>query len=89
MKSEVDHERPEPPMLRRLGFTVLGWGGQLGLDLRLLPGGLRVLAYHGVHDAVPFNQQMKWLSRHFRAVGASEAIKVVKGAKEVSRPVWL
>lgn len=76
-------------MLRRLGFTVLGWVGQLGLDWRLLPRGLRVLAYHGVHDAEPFDQQMKWLSQHFRAVGAPEAIEVANGAKEVSRAAWV
>lgn len=88
MKNVGSHDRSEPRMLRRLGFAVLGWGGQLGLAIRLFPRGLRVLAYHGVHDAEQFHQQMKWLSRHFRVVGASEAIGVVRGAREISRPVW-
>lgn len=72
-----------------MAFTALGWGGQLGLSWRLLPRGLRVLAYHAVHDDEHFRQQMNWLTRHFRPVGASEAIEVLRGVRKVSRPLWV
>lgn len=76
-------------LVRGLAFMALGWGGQLGLSWRLLPRGLRVLAYHAVHDEDHFRQQMDWVRRRFQPVGASQAIEVLRGTREMPRPIWV
>lgn len=76
-------------MLRSAILGIAGLIGQLGVKTSLSKSGLRVLAYHAVHDGGQFKKHLEYLVRTFSTVGASEAIQIINGDISADRPIWI